>query len=60
MVFHVSIWGIGALIGGKSPKSPRGDGLLLHRPDECIRFTPSCPPTFCNKIAPMVGTGVPP
>jgi len=24
-----------------------------HRPDEYIGFTPSCPPTFCNKIAPM-------
>jgi len=27
---------------------------LLHRPDEYIGFTPSCPPTFCNKIAPMI------
>jgi len=25
-----------------------------HRPDEYVDFTPSCPPTFCNKIAPMV------
>jgi len=25
-----------------------------HIPDEYIGFTPSCPPTFCNKIAPMV------
>jgi len=24
-----------------------------HRPDEYIGFTPSWPPTFCNKIAPM-------
>ena len=24
-----------------------------HRPDEYIGFTPSCHPTFCNKIAPM-------
>ena len=23
---------------------------LLHRPDEYIRFTPSCPPTLCNKM----------
>jgi len=28
--------------------------LLLHRPDDCIGFTPSCPPTFYNKIAPVV------
>ena len=27
---------------------------LLHRLDECIGFVPSCPPTFYNKIAPMV------
>jgi len=27
---------------------------LLHRPDDCIGFTRSCPPTFYNKIAPMV------
>jgi len=26
---------------------------LLHRPDEYIGFTPSCPPTCYNKIAPM-------
>jgi len=26
---------------------------LLHWPDDCIGFTPSCPPTFYNKIAPM-------
>jgi len=26
---------------------------LVHRPDDYIGFTPSCPPTFCNKIAPM-------
>jgi len=26
---------------------------LLHRPDDYIGFTPSCPPTLCNKIAPM-------
>jgi len=26
---------------------------LLHWPDEYIGFTPSCPPTFCNKIVPM-------
>jgi len=25
---------------------------LLHRPDDYIVFTPSCPPTFYNKIAP--------
>jgi len=25
----------------------------LHRPDDYICFTPSCPPTFYNKIAPM-------
>ena len=28
---------------------------LLHRPDDHIGFTPSCPPTFYNKIAPMLG-----
>jgi len=28
--------------------------LLLHRPDDYIGFIPSCPPTFYNKIAPMV------
>jgi len=27
---------------------------LLHRPDDYIGFTQSCPPTFYNKIAPMV------
>jgi len=29
--------------------------LLLHRPDDYIgfTFTPRCPPTFYNKIAPM-------
>jgi len=27
---------------------------LLHRPDDYIGFTPSCPPTFYNKIAPMI------
>ena len=26
---------------------------LLHRPDGYIGFTPSCPPTFYTKIAPM-------
>jgi len=26
---------------------------LLHRPDHYIGFTPSCPSTFYNKIAPM-------
>jgi len=26
---------------------------LLHRPVDYIGFTPSCPPTFYNKIAPM-------
>jgi len=26
---------------------------LLHRPDRYIGVTPSCPPTFYNKIAPM-------
>ena len=25
---------------------------LLHWPDDHIGFTPSCPPTFCSKIAP--------
>ena len=27
--------------------------LLLHRPYDYIGFTSRCPPTFCNKIAPM-------
>ena len=27
---------------------------LLHRPDDYIGFTSSCPPTFYNKIASMV------
>ena len=27
---------------------------LLHRPDDYVGFTPSCPPTLHNKIAPMV------
>jgi len=27
---------------------------LLHRPDAYNGFTPSCPPTFYNKIAPML------
>jgi len=27
---------------------------LLHRPDDYIGFTPSCPPTFYNKFAPML------
>jgi len=27
--------------------------LLLHRPGDFIDFTLNCPPTFCNKIAPM-------
>jgi len=27
---------------------------LLHQPNDHISFTPSCPPTFYNKIAPMV------
>jgi len=27
---------------------------LLHRPDDYIGFTLSCPPTFYNKIAPML------
>jgi len=27
---------------------------LLHRPDDYVGFTPSCPPTFYNKIAPML------
>ena len=26
---------------------------LLHRPDDYICFTPSCPPTFYNKIVTM-------
>jgi len=26
---------------------------LLYRPDDYIGLTPSCPPTFYNKIAPM-------
>jgi len=26
----------------------------LNRPDDNIRFTPSCPPTFYNKIVPMI------
>jgi len=26
---------------------------LLHQPDDYIGFTPSCPHTFHNKIAPM-------
>jgi len=26
---------------------------LLHRPDGHVGFTPSCPPTFYDKIAPM-------
>jgi len=26
---------------------------LLHRSDDYIGFTPSCPPSFYNKIAPM-------
>jgi len=26
---------------------------LLHRPDDYIGFTPSCPPIFYNEIAPM-------
>jgi len=29
---------------------------LLHRPDGYIGFTRNCPPTFYNKIAPMVGS----
>jgi len=29
---------------------------LLHRPDDFIGFTPNCPPTFYNKIAPMTQT----
>ena len=28
---------------------------LLHRPNDYIGFTSSCPPTFYNKIAPMPG-----
>jgi len=27
---------------------------LLHRPDDYIGFTPSCPPHILNKIAPML------
>jgi len=27
---------------------------LLHRPDDYIGFTLTCPPTFYNKIAPIV------
>jgi len=27
---------------------------VLHRPDDYIGFTPSCPPTFYNKIAPVI------
>jgi len=27
---------------------------LLHRPDNYIGFTPSCLPTFCNKMPPML------
>jgi len=26
---------------------------LLHQPDDHIGFTPSCPPTFLQQIAPM-------
>jgi len=29
---------------------------LLHQPDNYIGFTPSCPPTFYNKIATMVAS----
>jgi len=29
---------------------------LLHGLDDYIGFTPSCPPTFSNKIAPMATT----
>jgi len=25
-VFHISIWGLGALLGGLSSQTPRGDG----------------------------------
>jgi len=28
--------------------------LLLHQPDDFIDFTLNCPPTFHNKIAPML------
>ena len=27
---------------------------FLHRPDDYVGFTPCCPPTVCNKIAPMM------
>jgi len=30
-VFHVSIWGVGVMLGGISPpKPPRGDGTALN------------------------------
>ena len=29
---------------------------LLHRSDNCIGLTTSCPPTFYNKIAPMMSS----
>ena len=29
---------------------------FLHQRDDYNGFTPSCPPTFYNKIAPMDGT----
>jgi len=47
--------GAWSFIWGVSPQNPpRGDGLLLHWRDEYICFTPSCAPTFCNKIALML------
>ena len=48
MIYSASCFnlvGLGALFGSVSPQNPPlGDGLILHRPDEYIRFTPSCPP----------------
>jgi len=57
MIYSVSCFnlvGLGALFRGISPQNlPHGDGLILHRPGEYIRFTSSCAPTLCNKITPM-------
>jgi len=31
-MFHILIWGLGALVGGAKPtKAPRGDGAVLHK-----------------------------
>jgi len=39
------------------PKTRLGTSIyktvLMNRPDDYIDFAPSCPPTFCNKIAPI-------